>query len=149
MFTSSTLACLIRIVTDLNGLPYYTFKDPTLFRCSSQFLFENLLRSFFSALFLSALSFYLSSLAIFCFINIYILRYVHTEHKHKHIRIYCRIKTIKTIEIRVESGSLLHTCSPKDGDMKFVYDISIYGTHASNFWDRYGKYMSLLCRFKW
>lgn len=82
-FASSTLACLIRIVTDLNGLPYYTFKDSTLFRCWSQFLFENLLRSFFFifyfffVVFIHSLSLLtLALLAIYCFINIYILWYV-------------------------------------------------------------------------
>lgn len=50
-------------------------------------------------------------------------------HSLAYIRIYCRIKTIKTIEIQVESKNALHT------HLKYreSCDISIYGTHASNF----------------
>lgn len=49
----------------------------------------------------------------------------HVRTEPAHIRIYCRIKTIKTIEIQIETIHIFRVWKS--------CDISIYDTHASNF----------------
>lgn len=143
---SSSFVFLPRIATDLNGWPYHTFKEPTLFHHSSHshfilfysiffhFSFDNLLHRVLLFLLGSCVGFLLLLLlllivlfvGIFHFINIYILWYVHTVHK-KYIRIYCRIKTIKTIEIQVDSKSdCIHVSHQREREREVGWSVECW-----------------------
>lgn len=137
----SEVACLICIVTDLNVLPFYTFKSVVfIWKFDTRFIFF---------LFIRSLPFSSHFNAIICIINIYILWYVHTIRKHlQYIRSHTyafivALKPLKPLKFKLKARTrCIHTWS------MVKVAIFLFMVHMRAISSRYGKYMmSLLCRF--